>query len=164
MAPQECLITTRGNKKKERKKSGQLRKGRPQRGRQRESIDAFWFRERQETFGELCVRTFVCLRTFYSQLGNVHHVYCPNIESEQSGKYTPFPRERHRSAAELILCGHSSGTWSFHSSLLPSPPHFFFLLDGVQQVMQKKSGEHARVGEVTGVRECGRWEIDFMYV
>lgn len=97
------------------------------------------------------MRTFVCLRTFYSQLGNVHHVYCPNVESEQSGKYTPFPRERHRSAAELILCGHSSGTWSFHSSLLSPPP-------------PEKSGEHARVGEVTGVRECGRWEIDFMYV
>lgn len=37
------------------------------------------------------------------------------LNLEQSGKYTPFPRESRRSAAELILCGHSSGTWTFQS-------------------------------------------------
>lgn len=122
MAPQEWPITTRGDKKKkkkEKKKCPVKKRKTSEREGERKSSDTFWFRERQETFGELCVRTFVCLRTFYSQLGNVRHVYCPNVESEQSGKYTPFPRERHRSAAELILCGHSSGTWSFHSSLPP---------------------------------------------
>lgn len=49
------------------------------------------------------------------------------LNLEQSGKYTPFRSESQRSAAELILCGHSSGTWSFHS-------FFCFFL---QQVMQK---------------------------
>lgn len=74
------------------------------------------------------------------------------LNLEQSGKYTAFPRESHRSAAELILCGHSSGTWSFHSFLF-----FLSLLEGLQQVMQKKWS--ACAGEVTGVRESDQWRL-----
>ena len=59
------------------------------------------------------------------------------LNLEQSGKYTPFPRESYRSAAKLILWGQSSGTWSFHSIFSFFLLLFFCLLEGVQQVIQK---------------------------
>lgn len=75
------------------------------------------------------------------------------LNLEQGGKYTPFPRESYRSAAELILCGHSSGTWSFHA--------FFFLLFSYSSSSatsnSKKWSEYVRVGEVTGVWTSDQW-------
>lgn len=131
---------------------GQLRKERTQRERERQKQPAEHFLVQRDkrhlgNWTDVCVYVCVCghAHTTISE-GMCTMLALLILNLEPSGKYTPFPRESHRSAAELILCGHSSVTWTFHSSLF-----FLFLLEGVQQVMQKKKEREVCVGEVAGI-------------
>lgn len=87
------------------------------------------------------------------------------LNLEQSGKYTPFPRESHRSAAELILCVHSSGTWSFHSFFFFF--HFFFFTFSSWMTATRNAKKKKKKVECVcecewgdwGSRVCDQWRL-----
>lgn len=97
----------------------------------------------------MCVRLCVCARSTVS-LGTCTTSTVLMLNQSRVVNTLPFP-ERDTEVLQNSSC---VATLVEHGVfiLLYSPPP------------PEKSGEHARVGEVTGVRECGRWEIDFMYV
>lgn len=76
-------------------------------------------------FACACCRVHVCTCAQATNNQGRRTLSAPLILNlQQSGKYTPVPKGSCRSTPELILWGHSCGTWSFHSFF-----YFFFLND-----------------------------------
>lgn len=95
----------------------------------------------------VCVRLCVCARSTVS-LGTCATSTVLMLNQSRVVNTLPFP-ERDTEVLQNSSCVATLVEHGVFILLYPPP---------------EKSGEHARVGEVTGVRECGRWEIDFMYV
>lgn len=90
----------------------------------RERLKRPWF---TETFEQLCVFAYedVCEHAHGTiSEGAAHRVGSPNIELGRRVVNTPPFLDRATEVLQkLILCGHSSGTQSFHAFF---PPTFFF--------------------------------------